>query len=79
MDSIIDFKSGGLMHETKNFKKKTALHSNESASFRRQAWSNTQWFPGMGVQRLSPDSCNMGDSINKLYIAKNSFWGMPKS
>ena len=25
---------------------KTALHSNEFASFRRQAWSNTQWLPG---------------------------------
>ena len=34
------------MYETKNFKKKkTALHSNEFASFRKQTWSNTQWFP----------------------------------
>ena len=49
MDSIIDFKSVGLMHETKNFQKKeTAPHSNELASFRRQAWSNTQWFPRYG-------------------------------
>ena len=30
------------MYETKNLKKKNALHSNEFASFRGQAWSNTQ-------------------------------------
>ena len=33
----------------------TPLHSNEFASFRKQAWSNTQWLPGYGMHRLSPD------------------------
>ena len=34
------------MYKTKNLKKNPALHSNEFASVRRQAWSNTQCFPG---------------------------------
>ena len=57
MDSIIDFKSVGLMHETKNFQKKKKLLCIA------MNWLHLEGrpglipsdFPGMGVHRLSPD------------------------
>ena len=80
MDSIIDFKSVGLMQETKNFQKNKLLCiAMNWLHFEGRPGLIPSDFPGMGVHRLSPDQCNMGDSINKLYITKNSFKGMPIS
>ena len=56
MDSIIDFKSVGLMHETKNFQKNKLLCiAMNWLHFEGRPGLIPSDFPGMGVLRLSPD------------------------
>ena len=56
MDSIIDFKSVGLMHETKNFQKNKLLCiAMNWLHFEGRPGLIPSDFPDMGVLRLSPD------------------------
>ena len=62
--SLVDFKSDSLTYEI-------ALHLGEFASFRRQDWSNTLWFPGYGAVGLSPSYSLQAGSL--VWVC-NNFW-----